>query len=100
MSHIAVLAFRFSGIPLAVYSAMMKSTYRVVADVLHLDGPLAGITSPAGHFVTFPSKALARKHQRFLAKVRDSRDFIRQPLTGNRIQILGSITIELHMKAA
>ena len=48
--------------------------YQVAVDVLHTQGALAGITSPHGHRVTFPTLQRARRHARFLGRVRDVGD--------------------------
>jgi hypothetical protein len=68
--------------------------YRVSADIKYLDGTLAGLDLPHGYTVTMPTRKLAQRTAMFLERVRQSDDFIRACVTGNRYKVTGYITIE------
>lgn len=68
--------------------------FKVSADIHYLDGTLAGVDIPAGHFVTFSERGPAEKYARFLQKVRLAGDFIRAAVTGNRYNVTSEPTIE------
>ncbi len=69
-------------------------TYRVSADIEYLNGPLAGIRIPAGYSTTYPDQWHATNTSRWLQHVRDTKDFIRATVTGDRYRIIGEITVE------
>lgn len=68
-------------------------TYRVTADIEYLDGNLAGVSIPAGYSLTCPDQWHATNTTRWLQRVRDTKDFIRAAVTGNRYRIVGEITV-------
>ncbi len=67
-------------------------TIRVTADISYIDGNLTGLTIPSGYAINVPDTTHAIRTTQWLTKVRDTGDFIRAAITGDRYKIVGNIT--------
>lgn len=67
--------------------------YLVTASIRYLDGALAGILLHDGQKATFATRKAADTHARFLARVRDTNDFIRAVGTGAPYKVEGEVKV-------
>lgn len=66
----------------------------VRADIRYLDGRLSGLLIPAGYRVTVPDRAHASRTARWLAKVRDTGDFVRAVGSGAKYAVVGPVNVD------
>lgn len=61
---------------------------RISADILYLDGPLAGTVIPDGYQVGVAALHQAPRYTTWMERVRSSGDFVRAAVTGHRYQLV------------
>lgn len=66
--------------------------FKVTVGIKYREGPLAGL--PLTHECSFPTRETADRHARWLAKVRDTSDFVRAVGTGNAYSVVGMVNVE------